>query len=234
MFSSIGTRTDSAIGVARWISFRPTSVLVAGRMETHGQRLGFAERLESGDVVDRGRRREVVAIGGGEGAFVAGDQRRGIRPVRRHEPPAQLVGPCAHDRRQPRLERRLVGRGRLAARAPDDEMDPRQRHAFREGGIVRRDVALEDFAEVLPDPLAHRAVVAVARDEHDDRHVAVELVGPDQRAQPRPLLQRQDAVREGEQQFLVDLEQLVARIGLQHVDQRLAGMALRIVAGARS
>jgi hypothetical protein len=35
------------------------------------------------------------------------------------------------------------------------------------------------------------------------------------------------------ERVLVDLEQLVARIGLQHVDQRLAGMRLRIEAGAR-
>ena len=41
------------------------------------------------------------------------------------------------------------------------------------------------------------------------------------------------AQRELIERVLVDLEQLVARIGLQHVDQRLAGMALRVEAGAR-
>ena len=40
-------------------------------------------------------------------------------------------------------------------------------------------------------------------------------------------------MRELEERVLVDLEQLVARIGLQHVDQRLAGMAVGIEAGAR-
>jgi hypothetical protein len=34
------------------------------------------------------------------------------------------------------------------------------------------------------------------------------------------------------ERVLVELEQLVARIGLQHVDQGLAGMPLRVEAGA--
>ena len=40
-----------------------------------------------------------------------------------------------------------------------------------------------------------------------------------------------DAVSNVAQEIRLDLEQLVARIGFQHIHQRLAGMALRIETG---
>ena len=76
------------------------------------------------------------------------------------------------------------------------------------------------------------AVVAVARHEDDDRDEAVELVAPRKDAHARPLLERQDGGGEVVERVLVDLEELVARIGLEHVEERLAGMARRVVAGA--
>ena len=75
-------------------------------------------------------------------------------------------------------------------------------------------------------------VVAVARHIDEDRDEAVEAVPPRQHAHPRPLVELQDVEREAVERVFVDLKQLVARIGFQHVDQRLAGMARRFETGA--
>ncbi len=114
--------------------------------------------------------------------------------------------------------------GRLAGVAADDEMNPRQ-PAFREARIEDADAALEDLGQISADPRPHLRVVAVARRKHQHRDEAVERIAPRQHAHARPLLQLQDRQRELVERVLVDLEQLVARIALQHIDQRLAGMA---------
>ena len=65
----------------------------------------------------------------------------------------------------------------------------------------------------------------VARNEHEGRDEAVELVAPDEEARARPLFEPQDALRHLAERIGIDLEQLVARETLEDGDQRLAGMA---------
>ena len=98
--------------------------------------------------------------------------------------------------------------------------------------IERARRGLEGVGQIVADLRAHVAVVALARHVDEHRHEAVEAVAPRQHAHARPLVELQDRQRELVERVLVDLEQLVARIVLQHVDQRLAGMAVRIEAGA--
>ena len=93
-------------------------------------------------------------------------------------------------------------------------------------------MAVEGRAQIMADRGPHVAVVALARHIDEDRDEAVETVAPRQHAHARPFVELQDREREMIERVLVDLEQLVARIGLEHVDQRLAGMARRIEAGA--
>ena len=81
-----------------------------------------------------------------------------------------------------------------------------ERHRLGEIREERGDVAIENAGEILADAQAYGAVVTVARDEDDDRDIAVELVGADEHAHARPLFQRHDRQREGEQQVFVDLE----------------------------
>ena len=104
--------------------------------------------------------------------------------------------------------------------------------AFGEGRIERRDPALVDAGEIGADGRARRGVVALARHEHHDRDEAVEAIAPRQHAHARALVEMHDGEHELEQRVLVDLEQLVARVMLQHGRERLAGMAVRIEAGA--
>ena len=94
------------------------------------------------------------------------------------------------------------------------------------------DAALVGVGEIIADQLAVAAAVAVARHVDQNRDEAIEAVAPRQHAHARPLVELQHGEREVMQRVLVDLEQLVTRIVLQHVDQRLAGMAVEIEAGA--
>ena len=93
-------------------------------------------------------------------------------------------------------------------------------------------MTLIDLGEIVADRLAHAAVIAVARHIDEHRDEAIEAVAPREHAHARPLVELQDRQGEVVEHVLVDLEQLVARIGLQHVDQRLAGMSVRNEAGA--
>ena len=63
--------------------------------------------------------------------------------------------------------------------------------------------------------------------------MALEGVAADEQCGALALLQMQDAKRHLEQLVIVDLEQFVAREGLQDIDQRLAIMACRRETGAR-
>ena len=98
--------------------------------------------------------------------------------------------------------------------------------------MERTDAAVVGIGEIVPDRLAHVAVEALPRDVDQDRDEAIEAVAPRQNAHARPLVELQHRQRKVIERVVVELEQLVARIILQHVDQRLAGMAVRIEAGA--
>src|SRR6202011_4369218 len=62
---------------------------------------------------------------------------------------------------------------------------------------------------------------------------AVETVAPRQHPDAGPLVELQDRERKLIEHVLVDLKELIAGIAFEHIDQRLAGMAVGIEAGAR-
>jgi uncharacterized peroxidase-related enzyme len=101
------------------------------------------------------------------------------------------------------------------------------------GRVIGGEAPLEDRLQVVADVLPHARIVAVARHEDDHRDEAVEAVDAHQGAHARTFAERQHGHRVLSQQRRVDLEQLVARIGFQHVDQRLAGMIALVEAGRR-
>ena len=92
---------------------------------------------------------------------------------------------------------------------------------------------VEYRGEVAADRRPQPIVGPLARDEHQHRHEPVEPVAPRQHPHARPFVELQHRRREREQRVLVDLEQFVARIGVENIRQRLAGMAVRQQAGAR-
>ena len=107
----------------------------------------------------------------------------------------------------------------------------RARPPSGKAGIVGGKPAFEDGLEIGADLLAHDGIVAVARHEDDDGDEAVELVDAVERPDARPLDEAEDRLGMLAQGRHGDLEQLVARIAFEHVDQRLAGMVVGIEAG---
>ncbi len=104
--------------------------------------------------------------------------------------------------------------------------------AFGKERIEGAHAALVGGGEIIADRRADAAVEAIARHIDENRDEAVEAVAPRQHAHARPFVELQDGEREFVERVLVDLKQLVARIGLQHIHQRLAGMAVLIEPGA--
>ena len=142
----------------------------------------------------------------------------------------ETVDPSPHNGFHRAVERGAVDVRRLAGVAADDEVDAHQ-GPFRKKRIEGAHAALESGGEVVADPGSDLAVVAVARHIDEHRHEAVETVETGQHAHPRALVELKNGQREVIERIFVDLEQLVARVMLQHVDQRLAGMAVGIESG---
>ena len=211
------------------------AALVAGAaVEVDAERPRRRQALDDADVGDRGGRRIGLAIAVRRMRRDSARTARAPWPARRPARARRRArrSRCARSRRPPAPGSRGRDSARRPSGAADDEMDAHQR-SFRKERIEGADAAVVGLGEIVADRLAHVAVVAVARHVDEDRDEAVEAVAARQHAHARPLVELQDRQREVIQRVLVDLEQLVARIGLQHVDQRLAGMAVRIEAGAR-
>ena len=120
---------------------------------------------------------------------------------------------------------------RRAAIAAEDEVHADQ-IPFGEARIVGRDAPVIDPGQVVADPGAHLRIVAVAWHEQEDGDEIVEAVDAGEHADARPVGQLRDGGGELEELVVADLEQLLARIVLQRVHQRLAGMPLRVEARA--
>ena len=80
--------------------------------------------------------------------------------------------------------------------------------------------------------VAERGVEALARREHQAGGEAADGVAAGEQRHAPPLLQLQDAQHVVVERVLVDLEQLVARIGFEDGEQRLAVVAVHVEARA--
>ena len=201
-------------------------------IELDAERALPRQALDDAHVGNRAGRRIDFAVVDRERVAVAGGQRvAAFAVVRGSDRRLEPVPPAAHDPFNRALEALAIRIGGLAGVALDDEMHAHQR-AFGEERVEGAHAALIGHGQIVADLSPDAAVIALARDIDEHRHEAVEAVAPRQHAHARPLVELQDRERNLIKRLVVDLEQLVARIGLQHVDQRLAGMALRVEAGA--
>src|SRR5215472_11252873 len=119
------------------------------------------------------------------------------------------------------FERRHVDRRYPASRGPDDKMDPGQRR-FVDLGIKGRDPAGERFLEDRRNAAAQLAVIALARYIDQTRDKALQWIAADEYGYPLALLQIENTGNGIEQLVLVGLEQFVAWIGVEDVQERLA------------
>ena len=89
------------------------------------------------------------------------------------------------------------------------------------------------FWRIVLEAAPELGVVALARHVDQARDEPGERIAAEEQPDLLPLLQVQDLLGDPEQLLLVGLEQLVARIGVEDVDQRLAGVAGRRQVRAR-
>ena len=111
-------------------------------------------------------------------------------------------------------------------------MKPRQR-VVADQGVEGRARAVEGVLEYLDEILAQVGIEPVAGHVDQAGDEALERIAAREQAQARAFVQMHDAQAVLEKLVLADLEQLVARIGLQNVGQRLAGVAQRRESGPR-
>ena len=188
------------------------------------------------EVGDRRARRVVGPVALGEGAGVAAGQLgRPLLAALRVQRLAEAVGPRAGGVDEPRLDALGVGlgqRGQLGARLDaDDEVQPGQHRLGVPGGEVDAG-AVELFLEDVDDPQPDTGGVAVARQVDERRVVAAVLVLAQVQPQPAALLEVEHAGDDGAQLVGRGLEQLVARVRLQDLEQVAAVVAVGREPGA--
>ena len=215
-------RKDLEIGALGVVALAP--------VEIDGAATLGRELLEHLDIDQRVGGREALAIGGAEGLGIAFGQRAGGRAgLLLVEHVLEPVAPGADDGADAGFQRRALDARGFALVAADDVVGARER-PLGIGGIGGGKAPAIQTRQEIADAQAHRSVVAVLRDEDEDRDEAVELVDAGQRADARPLGELEDVERELLQRRHVDLEELVARIGVEHVHQGAAGIARRVEA----
>jgi hypothetical protein len=198
--------------------------------DVDGARPLGAEPVQDRDVGD--------GVGGAEAVAIADRERlrigvgEGPRPGAVHrllERVAQAVAPGPGELRDAGLDRLRIDGGRRLVET-DDVMCAGQRpvRIIRIGG---RQPAVEGLHQIAADAAAQHRVVALLREIGENRDEASERVGADQRADARPLRQGGDRRGETQEEVRVDLEELVARIGLEHVGERPAGVARSVEPG---
>ncbi len=191
----------------------------------------FVEQLDPGQVGDRAARGVVGLVALGEGARVAAQQLRGaLLAELGGQRLAEAVGPGAGGRDEPRLDALLVGVGQLrqfgALRDADHEVQPGEDRLGVPGGEVDAGAA-ELLLEDVDDPQPHPRGVAVPRQVDEGGVVAPVLVLAQVQPQPAALLEVEHRGHDGLELVRRGLEQLVARVGLQDLEQIASVVAVR-------
>ena len=144
---------------------------------------------------------------------------------------SEAIGPGASRIDKAGLELGGIDVGGDAVGGADDELDAGE-DRFRDLSLI---LDLGAAERVLQDPLKAApevGVVAIARHVDQARHEPGERIAAQEQPDLLPLLEVQDLLSDPEQLVVVGLQQLVARIGLEDVGQRLAGVPRRRQVGA--
>ena len=209
----------------------PLRLLARGAMQVELQRVRLlAQRLEIGEILEHRARRHILLVGERERMAVAARERQsgGFAAALGQQLP-QPVRPRQGRFRDAALDLGEVGLVALARVGAHHDVQARVARA----GDLR--VALhagagEAGAGDLLDALAHLGVVAVARHVHQAGVEAEIRVAPHQQAHRAALVQVDHPAHDADKIRDPGLKELIARIGLQHVEHRLAVVAARVEA----
>ena len=194
----------------------------------HRHRLHLAQGLDHLQVGQGVLGPEQILVARREGVAIPGVN------IRRQHPVAgvaqgflEAVAPGAHtggDLGLDSLDPRLAVFARIEA---DDVVGARQGQVG-EGGVVGRQAPVPGLGQDLARLLRQARVEAAAGHIEQDGHEPVEGIPAHEQAQAGPVVEVHDALGDRQQLVLGDLEQLVARIALQHIVESPA-----VVAGGR-
>ena len=195
------------------------------QVEAEAEVAGGIEPLDALDVEHRLVRGEVLLVGERERVGVAVRQHaRLLLAELLDQRGAQVVGPFAGRVGHLRLDPRDVVHRHVGGVDVDHVVQARE-HRFGHARPVVDGLAVQLAFEDLLDPLAVARVEPVARDVDETREEAPEVVAADEQPHAAALAQLEDAHRDREQVVLGDLQQLVARVRLDDVDERLVVVA---------
>ncbi len=206
----------------------------AGRaFEAQAERSAGQDGLQRAEVGDGLVRIETVAIGRGEPVAppAGGGPSLGLAEARL-QGGAQAIAPRGRRLGQPLLQLGEVGRRRVVGLELQGVERLRQRRIAADRGGDRRHLAMPGLLEDRREALAQGRIEALARREHQAGGEAADRVAAAEQRHMAPLLELQDAERMVVERVLLDLEQLVARIGFEDRQQRLAVVAVDVEAGA--
>ena len=211
------------------------ALAVLERAVQRHRELGLAARqlIDPLDVGDGRARRHLHLVAGRHRRAVGGEQPGALLlPVGVDQRLVQAVGPRARGFGQARLELDGIDLRRDAGGRAHDEMDAgedRFRDLRLELDLGAAERLLQDILEAAPD----LGVVSLARHVDQARDEPGERIAAQEQPDLLPLLQMQDFLRDLEQLVLRHLEQLVARIGLEDVGERLGRVPGGRQVGAR-
>ena len=149
----------------------------------------------------------------------------GIVAARTHQRLPQLIAPGADGLGQSFFDL-LDHKGRDLPRGGFDDVLQLRHRTIGDAAVGGRHLTAEHGFEDVLDFEAHLGRVALARHINQAGHEPFLVVAAHQKRQARPQLQLEDTQREVVEVVLADLEQLVARVFLDNVAQRLGVVAV--------
>ena len=200
-------------------------------MQRYFERRTGQHRVDPAQIRDRLTRIGTRLIADRKGRYAAQPGMRLLLAKRCRRRSLEPVRPTAPRLGKPLFERCIVDRGYLAAGSADDELDARQGRIV-EVSVECRQLSGERFGEDRGEALAECRVIALARyiDEAGDE--AFERIAANEQRDALSFPEIEDPDDRLEQLVFRGLEQLVARQGVQNVQQRLAVVACRRQPGA--
>ena len=194
-------------------------------IEVHGDGRAGPDVFDAADVADGRLGREGVLVAGRECLPVAVEEvvAAGL-PHALDQGVLQIVRPHPAGGDQALLDLGHLDILLADAWRANDEVDARHGRVGDIGGVVDV-VALEDGPQDVLDALAQLRIVALPWDVDEAGEEARITVAAHEQADALALLEMEDALGRLDQLLRRDLEQLVARIGLEDVEHRLGVVA---------
>ncbi len=199
--------------------------LFDGVVEAHPQVVVGLQGLHPLDVRDGRAGQKACAVAGGEGVAVLAEQLYALLLAALFDHGVvEVVRPGAGRLDDAAFDLLLVVLRCVSRLRVDYEVDARK-HRLREPDVELHVRPIEGLEEYVLHTLPDHGVVAVAGNEDEAGEEAPVGVAPDEEPDALSLLQVEYAHRYLEELLLGDLEQLVARVGLQDLDQVLLVVA---------